>query len=162
MLDKQQSSWTKSNIKSAQTLSNTVCPKNNLKNGKLCVVLYWTVCLFPSLSILPSPTASLIEIILSSAFSVTHTQRWDMSLPPQSVSVTELTLGWDSGHFAHFFFSSSLSPPLSTHSAFGAQMEPLQAKGSFSCAPYLLKKRLLQGKERKKYQWTTSAVICVQ
>lgn len=39
-------------------------------------------------------------------------------------------------------------------------------EGSFSCAPYLLQKKMLQGKERekkqKKHQWTPSAVICVQ
>lgn len=66
--------------------------------------------------------------MLLSAFSVTHTQKWDMSLPLQSVSVSVLTLGWDSGHFAHFFFSLSLPPPPSTYTSFGAQMEPSQAK----------------------------------
>lgn len=89
-------------------------------------------CVVPfSLSICPSLTASLIEIMLSSAFSVTHTQKWDMFLPPQSVSVTELTLGRGSGHFALFSFSL----PLSTHLSFGAQMEPLQAKEAWAVNP---------------------------
>lgn len=38
----------------------------------------------------------VIEILLSSAVCVT--QKWDVSLPQQSVSVTALTPGWDSGH----------------------------------------------------------------
>lgn len=72
--------------------------------------------------------------------------------------------GGYSGHFAHFFSSPSFSlPPLSTHSSFGAQMEPLQAKGSFSCAPYLFAERNLpQGKERRKISMNISAVIGVQ
>ncbi len=90
-------------------------PINGFRSVFLCAQCYtglW-LCVFLSVSIPPSLTASLIEIRLSSAFSVTHTQKWDTSLPPQSVSVTELTLGRDSGHFAHFFFFLSLSLPLS-------------------------------------------------
>lgn len=103
--------------------------------------------------------------MLSSAFSVTHTQNWDTSLPLQSVSVTELTLGWILWSLCTLLFLSLFLslPPLSTHSSFGAQMEPLQAKGSFSCAPYLFAERNPpQGKERRKISMNISAVIGVQ
>lgn len=60
-----------------------------------------------SSSLLPHPPHQPpIEILRSSAFSVT--QKRDVSLPQQSVSVTALTSGWDSGHF-----SLSLSPSYS-------------------------------------------------
>lgn len=51
------------------------------------------------------PSDSVIEILPSSA--VCYTQKWDVSLPQQSVSVTALTPGWDSGHI----LSLSLSLP---------------------------------------------------
>lgn len=71
------------------------------------------------------PSGSVIEILLSSAVCVT--QKWDVSLPQQSVSVTAATPGWDSGHFLSL--SRSRSPPsLSTHLSFGTQMEPSQVK----------------------------------
>lgn len=44
-----------------------------------------------------APPDPVIEILPSSAFCAT--QKWDVSLPQQSVSVTSLTPGWDSGHF---------------------------------------------------------------
>lgn len=104
----------------------------------VCLVLHWDLWLWVSPLISSSLTASLIEIMLSSAFSVTHTQKWDVSLPLQSVSVTGLTSGRASGHFTHFLslsFSLSRFPPLSTHLSFGAQMEPLQAKEALAVHP---------------------------
>lgn len=88
------------------------CP--TLKHPLLSCICQWGT-LALSLSVPPSLTASFIAIMLSSAFSVTNAQKWDVSLPLQSVPVTSLTLGWDSDHFALFFFplplSRHLAPP---------------------------------------------------
>lgn len=130
----------------------------------VCLVLHWDLWLWVSPLISSSLTASLIEIMLSSAFSVTHTQKWDVSLPLQSVSVTGLTLGRASGHFTHFL-SLSLSPslhPLVIWRPDGA----VAGEGSFSCASYFFMKNLLQGKEEwvwavggGQHQWET--LCCV-
>lgn len=133
----------------------------------VCLVLHWDLWLWVSPLISSSLTASLIEIMLSSAFSVTHTQKWDVSLPLQSVSVTGLTSGRASGHFTHFLslsFSLSLSPslhPLVIWRPDGA----VAGKGSFSCASYFFMKNLLQGKEEwvwavgGQHQWETMCCV---
>lgn len=75
------------------------------------------------------PSASIIEILLSSAFSVN--QKRDVSLPQQSVHVTALTSGWDSGRFS---LSPSFFPPsFTTHLSFAGQMEPSQGQRALLC-----------------------------
>lgn len=143
----------------------------------------FALCLFPlpaRPSLHPSQP-SLTEITLSSAFSVTHTQKWDVSLPPQSVSVTALTPGWDSGHFALFFSPSFFSlsfPPSTSTSLLSPPTRHLVSRWSWCgrsklllCSNLPSAEKLAAGQreggregrmEEKKKQWTPSAVIRVQ
>ena len=123
----------------------------------------------------PLPSLSVQSFIPSSLFDWDHAvicfQRYSHSelghVPPTAICLCcRADIGVDTLVTLHTSFSLplSLSPPLSTHSSFGAQMEPLQAKGSLSCAPYLfLQKEICRrAKREEKYQWTLSAVIGVQ
>lgn len=134
----------------------------------VCAVLRWCLCL--SLSVHPSIPDSLFDwdhaVICFQCYS--HSEMGHV--PPTTICLyyrADIGVGlWSLCTLLSLsLFSLSLTPSLSP------SLHPLviwcpdgavAGKGSFSCAPYFLQKNLLQGRKRKKYQWTPSAVICVQ